>query len=91
MGSKIGFILSLLFVVQLFVLAGDIMAIQMIYTNLDAVSVSAGYIISQKGTITEEVINLVQEEAGASIEQVGDAVPPLLAKAIAKEILKVIE
>ena len=52
MAYKIGFILSLIFVVQLFVLMGDIMAIQMIYTNLDAVSVTAGYLISQNGKIT---------------------------------------
>ena len=77
MGSKVGLILSLLFVVQLFVLASDIMGIQMIYTNLDAVSVTAGYLISQKGMITQEVVDLVFEEAGASIEQIGDTTPML--------------
>lgn len=72
MGSKLGFILSLLFVVQLFALAADIICIQMIYTNLDAVSITAGYIISRNGEITDEVVELVSSEAGASIEQIGD-------------------
>ena len=73
MGSKIGFILSLLFVAQLFVFASDFVAIQFIYTNLDAVSVSVGYEISKKGGITQEVIDLVREEANAEIEQIGDS------------------
>ena len=77
MAYKIGFILSLIFVVQLFVLMGDIMAIQMIYTNLDAVSVTAGYLISQNGKITTEVVELVKSEAGANIESLNDD-PPML-------------
>ncbi len=68
MGSKLSFILSLLFVSVLFVLMGDIIAIQFIYTNLDAVSVSAGYLISRDGSITSEVRYLVDREAGAFIE-----------------------
>ena len=72
MGSKLGFILSLLFLVQLFAMVGDLMSIQFIYTNLDAVSVTAGYLISTKGQITNEVIELVKNEANATIEQIGD-------------------
>lgn len=90
MGSKLGFILSLLFVVQLFALAGDIMSIQMIYSNLDAVGVTAGYIISRSGQITDEVVNLVYEEAGASIEQIGDT-PPLIGATYRYRIYKTYE
>ena len=72
MGSKLGFILSLLFLVQLFAMVGDLMSIQFIYTNLDAVSVTAGYLISTKGQITNEVIELVKNEANATIEQIGE-------------------
>ena len=75
MAYKIGFLLSLVFIVQLFVLAGDLMAIQVIYTNLDAVSITAGEIISRKGGITQEVIDLVEEEAQATITAVGDNTP----------------
>ncbi len=73
MGSKLGFILSMLFLVQLFALVGDLMSIQFIYTNLDSVSVTAGYIISSKGEITSEVIELVQRETGATIKEIGES------------------
>lgn len=75
MGYKMGFILSLIFVVQLFVMVGDLMSIQFIYTNLDAISVTAGHIISQKGMITDEVIRLCENEGNAQIVQVGENTP----------------
>lgn len=75
MGYKVGFLLSLIFIVGVFIFASDLMSIQFIYTNLDAVSVTAGHVISQKGGITEEVIQLVENQAGANIEPVGDATP----------------
>ena len=75
MSYKVGLILSMLFIVQLFVFAADLMSVQIIHSNLDAVSVTAGNIISTKGAITSEVINLVQNEAGASIEATVDESP----------------
>ena len=67
MGSKMGFILSLLFLTQLFALLGDFMSIQIVYNNLDAFSVNAGYLISRYGKINTTVTNFVSEEAGATI------------------------
>lgn len=75
MSYKIGFILSMIFIVQLFVFATDLISVQIIHSNLDAVSVTVGNIISSKGSITNEVITLVQNEAGASIEATGDETP----------------
>ena len=75
MGYKIGFLLSLIFIVQLFVIAGDITSIQIIYTNLDAVSVTAGQAISKYGGITENVIRLVENEANAHIEAITTETP----------------
>ena len=72
MAYKLGFILSSIFIVALFVMYGDIMAVQVIYTNLDAISVAAGCMISMKGRITNEVILLAEQEANAHIEPVGD-------------------
>lgn len=72
MGSKLGFILSMLFLVQLFALVGDLMSVQFIYTNLDSISVTAGYLISMKGEITDDVKNLVFNQTGASIVQIGE-------------------
>ena len=75
MGYKLGFILSLVFVVQMFVIVGDLMAVQFIYTNLDALSVTVGQVISQKGEITDDVVRLLENEANAKIEPVGDVTP----------------
>ena len=72
MGYKIGFILSLLLVVELFVLAGDVFTAQIIYTNLDAVSITAGNIISSKGEISESLKTFVRNETGGEISAVGD-------------------
>ena len=75
MASKVGFILSLLLVVELFVLAGDIFSAQIIYTNLDAVSITAGNIISTKGEITDDLKNYVRNETGGEISAVGNEAP----------------
>ena len=75
MGSKLGFLLSLLLVAQLFVLAGDVFSAQAIYTNLDAVSVTAGNIISSKGEITDDLRQYVKSQTGGDITAVGDETP----------------
>lgn len=75
MAYKMGFILSLIFVVELFILAGDIFSSQVIYTNLDAVSITAGNIISSKGGITDDIRRYVSETTGGEIEAVGDETP----------------
>ena len=75
MSYKVAFILSMIFIVQLFVFAADIISVQIIHSNLDAVSVTAGNIISSKGSINKDVITLVENEAGATIEAVGEETP----------------
>ena len=75
MGYKIGFILSLLLVVELFVLAGDLFSAQAIYTNLDAISVTAGNIISSKGGITNDLKQYVKDQTGGDITAVGNETP----------------
>ncbi len=75
MSYKIAFILSMVFIVQLFVFATDLISVQIIHSNLDAVSVTAGNIISSKGSINDDVIALVENEAGATIEAVSEETP----------------
>lgn len=75
MGYKLGFILSLLLVIQLFILAGDIFSAQIIYTNLDAISVTVGNVISSKGEITESLKTYVRNETGGEISAIGDETP----------------
>ena len=75
MAYKLGLIISMLFLVQLFVFVGDLMSIQIIYTNLDAVSLTAGNLISSRGGLDDEIVNLVYEQSGGSIVALGDETP----------------
>ena len=75
MGYKVGFILSLLLLVELFILAADVFSAQIIYTNLDAISITAGNIISSKGEITNDLRSYVKSETGGEISCVGDDTP----------------
>lgn len=75
MGYKLGLIISMLFLAELFVFAGDLISIQVIYTNMDAVSVVAGNLISSRGGLDDEIINLVYEQSGGHIEAIGDETP----------------
>ncbi len=77
MAYKAGLILSLLFVAQLFIFAADLISVQMIYTNLDAVSVTAANLISTRGGIDEEITNYVYNQSGGVIEAIGDETPML--------------
>lgn len=67
MGAKMGLILSFLFVIMTFLFASDLMSIQLIYTNLDAVATTAGHLIIESGSITPEIIEFVSKRANATI------------------------
>lgn len=73
MANKLGFLLSLIFLMQIFAYSGDLMAISAIYTTLESLSVNVSYMISSKGEIDEEIIYYVQKSANASIEAIGDS------------------
>ena len=77
MAYKLGLILSMLFIALLFVFAGDLTSVQIIYTNLDAASVVAGNLISSRGGLDDEIVNLVYEQSGGNIEAIGDETPML--------------
>lgn len=51
MSSKMGLILSMIFVVIFFAMGIDLISIQFIYNDLDAKSVAISYRISEHGTI----------------------------------------
>lgn len=75
MSYKLGFILSLFFIVELFLLACDLFTCQMVYTNLDAASVVAGNVISSKGGITEEVVKYIEDTTGGYIVGLTEEAP----------------
>ena len=67
MGSKLGFLLSLFFVIGLMGLSGDLASIQAIQTSLDAAGITAARRIALVGGIDGEVRALVEEECGGNI------------------------
>ena len=67
MGSKIGLILSFIFVVGIFFFYGDMINIQIIHANLDAVAITAGHLIVESGKITDSISDFVYEQAKATI------------------------
>lgn len=60
MSSKIGLILSLLFVALFFLLGVDLLCLQFTLSSLDAKSVNISYAIAEKGTIDEELITFIE-------------------------------
>ncbi len=62
MSSKLGLILSMLFVAMFFAFAGDMVSLQFAYTNLDSISVTIGKLISEERTISQTFINNVESE-----------------------------
>ena len=67
MVSKLGFLLSLFFVIEVVAYTGDMCAINGIYTKLDAISVTAAYQISLQQGLTQKIIDFVYRESGATI------------------------
>ena len=55
MSSKLGLILSMIFVTLFFAMGLDLVCVQVIYNDLDAKSVAISYQISQYGTINNEI------------------------------------
>ena len=68
MSSKLGFLLSLFFVIEVVAYVGDMSAINGIYTKLDAISVTAAYQISLKQGLTNEIKEFVYKETKGTIE-----------------------
>jgi hypothetical protein len=67
MAYKLGFLLSLFFVVQVLCYVGDLSAIQAISSLLDATALTAANRIALEGGIKDDVIQFVDEEAAATI------------------------
>jgi hypothetical protein len=54
-------------VINVFLLGSDLVNVQIIYANLDAVAMTAGQLIVESGGITPEISNFVNEHADATI------------------------
>ncbi len=74
MSYKLGFLLSLFFVIEVVAYTGDMCAINGIYTKLDAVSVTAAYQISLNQGLTKEIKDFVYKETKGTIEALNENV-----------------
>ena len=61
MSYKVSFILSMVFVVMFFLLAGDMISLQYIYADLDAKSVNISYLISKHGSLDDAFVQGIEE------------------------------
>ena len=64
MSYKVGFILSMIFVVTFFLFAGDLVSLQFIYSDLDAKSVTISYLISSHGKLDSGFISDIEDRYG---------------------------
>ena len=56
MSSKIGLILSMIFIAMFFMFGVDLICVQFVYSDLDAKSISISYLISQNGGLTTDLL-----------------------------------
>lgn len=75
MASKIGLILSLLFVSMFFLLGVDLLCLQFTLSSLDAKSLNISYIISQKGTLDDALETYIEEKYDVEFECLNNCNP----------------
>src|SRR5574344_1240222 len=75
MAYKLGFLLSLFFLIQIVCYTGDLSILQEMHSLLDATSITCAKKIAIAGGITGEVSAFVQEEAHASIIPLSSTAP----------------
>lgn len=61
MSSKLGLILSMLFVAMFFLFGVDLICVQYVFSDLDAKSISISYMISQHGGLDTFLVNKIEE------------------------------
>ena len=62
MSYKLGMILSMIFVLSFLLLGGDMMCLSAAYSELDATSITIGYVIAKSGRVDDEFLDLIEEK-----------------------------
>lgn len=75
MAYKLGFLLSLFFLIQIVCYTGDLSILQEMHSLLDATSITCAKKIAIAGGITNEVSTLAEQQAHASIVQISTGAP----------------
>ena len=61
MSSKIGLILSMIFMIAFLLLGGDVLCLSATYSTLDSNSISIGYLIAKTGRTDSEYLKYLEE------------------------------
>lgn len=61
MSSKLGMILSMIFVIAFLLLGADMMCMSAAYSQLDSTSITIGYLLSKHGKVDKKYINELEE------------------------------
>lgn len=75
MAYKLGFLLSLFYVVQILAYSGDLAALQSLHSLLDACAITVAHQIALEGSITPAIVSFVQKDAKATIVQLSEGTP----------------
>lgn len=75
MSSKIGLIISMLFVAIFFLFGIDLICLEFNYSDIDSKSINISYYFSKSGRIDEEFVNTLEEKYNVDIIINNDRVP----------------
>ena len=75
MSSKIGLVLSFIFVAMFFLLGVDLLTLQFALSNLDAKSINISYLINKNATIDEELISYIESTYDVDFECHNETTP----------------
>lgn len=75
MSSKLGLILSMMFVIMFFLFGVDLICIQYVYSDLDAKSISISYLISQNGGLSSALIDDIENTYSVTFSCKGNCNP----------------
>ena len=75
MSSKLGVVLSMIFVIMFFLLAGDMICLSYIYASLDSKSITISYIISKSGRVDDEFLDVIEERYNVSFLTISPSNP----------------
>lgn len=75
MSSKIGYLLSMIYVVMFIALGVDLITIQYAYSALDSKSVSISYLISEHGTLDDSLIETIEKRYNVDFTCTGNCAP----------------
>lgn len=75
MSSKLGTILSMIFVIAFLLLGADMMCMSAAYSQLDSTSITIGYLIAKNGKVNKKFIEQLEETYNIKFETISPSSP----------------